>query len=96
MTPRKRYSVLCMNDQIRDALNNPGNQIPEIEKTILRLLYVEDKTLDEIAAQLALRRERVRQLKQKALRRLELIKPLTKRLYSLHTKAVASMSKETL
>jgi RNA polymerase sigma factor (sigma-70 family) len=64
-----------MNDQIRDALNNPGKQIPEIEKTILRLLYVEDKTLDEIAAQLALRRERVRQLKQKALRRLELIKP---------------------
>lgn len=63
-----------MNDTIRDALSNPDNNIPEIEKTILHLLYVEDKTLDEIAAQLTLRRERVRQLKQKALRRLELIK----------------------
>jgi len=66
--------VLSMNDHIRDALSNPDNNIPEIEKTILHLLYVEGKTLDEIAAQLALRRERVRQLKQKALRRLELIK----------------------
>jgi RNA polymerase sigma factor (sigma-70 family) len=63
-----------MNDTIRDALSNPDNNIPEIEKTILHLLYVEDKTLDEIAEQLTLRRERVRQLKQKALRRLELIK----------------------
>jgi len=63
-----------MNDTIRDALSNPDINIPEIEKTILRLLYIEDKTLDEIAAQLTLRRERVRQLKQKALRRLELIK----------------------
>jgi|APFre7841882724_1041349.scaffolds.fasta_scaffold282220_2 RNA polymerase sigma factor (sigma-70 family) len=63
-----------MNDTIRDALSNPDNNIPEIEKTILHLLYVEDKTLDEIATQLTLRRERVRQLKQKALRRLELIK----------------------
>ena len=73
-SPRKRQMILSMNDNIRDALNNPDNKIPEIEKTILRLLYVEGRTLDEIAAQLAVRRERVRQLKQKALRRLELIK----------------------
>jgi DNA-directed RNA polymerase specialized sigma subunit len=47
-------------------------QVSEIEKTILRLFFVEEKTLDEIAGLLRLRRERVRQLKQKALRRLEL------------------------
>jgi RNA polymerase sigma factor (sigma-70 family) len=63
-----------MNDNIRNVLSNPDVNFPEIEKTILRLLYVEGRTLEEIAAQLALRRERVRQLKQKALRRLELIK----------------------
>lgn len=63
-----------MSEQIREALSNPDNNIPEIEKTILHLLYIEGRTLDEIAAHLALRRERVRQLKQKALRRLELIK----------------------
>jgi RNA polymerase sigma factor (sigma-70 family) len=74
MTFRQATGVLSMNDHIRDALSNPDNNLPEIEKNILLLLYVEGKTLDEIAAQLALRRERVRQLKQKALRRLELIK----------------------
>jgi len=58
-----------MSEHIRDALSNPDNNLPEIEKTILHLLYIEGRTLDEIAAQLALRRERVRQLKQKALRR---------------------------
>jgi DNA-directed RNA polymerase specialized sigma subunit len=47
-------------------------QVSEIEKTILRLFFEEEKTLDEIAGLLRLRRERVRQLKQKALRRLEL------------------------
>ena len=47
-------------------------QVSEIEKTILRLFFEEEKNLDEIAGLLRLRRERVRQLKQKALRRLEL------------------------
>jgi len=47
-------------------------QVSELEKTILRLFFEEGKTLDEIAGLLRLRRERVRQLKQKALRRLEL------------------------
>jgi len=47
-------------------------QVSEIEKSILRLFFEEEKSLDEIAGLLRLRRERVRQLKQKALRRLEL------------------------
>jgi RNA polymerase sigma factor (sigma-70 family) len=51
-----------------------NNSLPEIEQTILRLFFEDGKTLDEIAELLQIRRERVRQLKQKALRRLELIK----------------------
>jgi DNA-directed RNA polymerase specialized sigma subunit len=47
-------------------------QVSELEKTILRMFFEEGKTLDEIAVILRLRRERVLQLKQKALRRLEL------------------------
>jgi RNA polymerase sigma factor (sigma-70 family) len=62
-----------MSNKIPDILAT-ANQLPEIEKTILRLFFLEEKTLDEIASILQLRRERVRQLKQKALRRIELIK----------------------
>jgi len=62
-----------MSNKIPDILA-AANQLPEIEKTILRLFFLEEKTLDEIASILKLRRERVRQLKQKALRRIELIK----------------------
>lgn len=62
-----------MSKKIPDNLAT-ANQLPEIEKTILRLFFLEEKTLDEIARILQLRRERVRQLKQKALRRIELIK----------------------
>jgi RNA polymerase sigma factor for flagellar operon FliA len=62
-----------MKNQIADILATT-DQLPEIEKTILRMFFLEEKTLDEIAQILQLRRERVRQLKQKALRRIELIK----------------------
>ncbi len=62
-----------MNDTIKNILA-ATDRLPELEKTILHLFFLEEKTLDEIAEILHLRRERVRELKQKALRRIELIK----------------------
>ena len=47
----------------------PDN-FPNIEKKILQLLFYEEKTLKEIAEILNISRERTRQLKEKALRRL--------------------------
>jgi RNA polymerase sigma factor (sigma-70 family) len=47
--------------------------LTEVEKNILHMFLGEEKTLDEIAEILQIRRERVRQLKQKALRRLKLL-----------------------
>lgn len=47
---------------------------PLLEKQILTLLFQEGKTLNEIAELLGLNREKVRQIKQKALRRLKLTK----------------------
>ena len=47
--------------------------LTEVEENILRMFLGEEKTLDEIAETLHMRRERVRQLKQKALRRLKLL-----------------------
>lgn len=44
--------------------------LPEDEKQVLTALFQEELTLSEIAAKLNLPRERVRQLKEKALRRL--------------------------
>ena len=56
------------------SLVDTAAQLTEVERNILRMFLAEEKTLDEIAEILHIRRERVRQLKQKALRRLELIK----------------------
>ena len=56
------------------SLVDTAAQLTEVERNILRMFFTEEKTLDEIAEILHIRRERVRQLKQKALRRLELIK----------------------
>jgi len=44
---------------------------PEDEKTILTLLFQQQMTLNEIASQMNLTREKVRQLKEKGLRRLK-------------------------
>jgi RNA polymerase sigma factor (sigma-70 family) len=44
--------------------------MPAKERTVLTLLYTQECTLREIAQQMGLPRERVRQLKEKALRRL--------------------------
>ena len=51
------------------ALSLPDD-MPKIEQTVLRMLYEQHKPLSEIAGEMNLRREKVRQLKQKALRRL--------------------------
>ena len=55
--------------QIKKQIKLPDS-IPENEKTVLELLFNEEKTLNEIAEFLGISRERVRQLKEKGLRRL--------------------------
>ncbi len=50
---------------------------PETERKVLVCLYVENKSLREIAEILGYTRERTRQLKQKALRRLRINRKLT-------------------
>lgn len=52
-----------------EKINLPDN-MPELEKRILRLSFEKQMTLREIAAELAMSRERVRQYKEKGLRRL--------------------------
>lgn len=44
--------------------------MPEAEKLVIKLLYEDQLTLKEISEQLGISRERVRQLKEKALRRM--------------------------
>ena len=50
------------------------SDMPENEKVVLTMLYKEELTLKEIAEELGISRERVRQLKEKSLRRLKIIK----------------------
>ncbi len=45
--------------------------MPEAEKLVIKLLYEDQLTLKEISEQLGISRERVRQLKEKGLRRLK-------------------------
>jgi RNA polymerase primary sigma factor len=47
--------------------------MPEKERKILRFLFEEELTLKEIAEKMEISREKVRQLKEKALRRLRSI-----------------------
>jgi len=49
------------------------NSIPELEKKLLKLHFEKEFTLKEIAAELDLPRERVRQLREKALRRMRVL-----------------------
>ena len=68
-------SVETKEDELKTSqyLKLPQN-IPDIERKILRMLYEEQLTLKEIAQELKISLERVRQLKEKALRRLKTIK----------------------
>ncbi|HPR18048.1 MAG TPA: sigma-70 family RNA polymerase sigma factor [Candidatus Cloacimonadota bacterium] len=56
-----------------DILTFPED-MPEAEKLVLRLLYQNQLTLKEISEQLEIPRERVRQLKEKAFRRIRAAK----------------------
>ncbi len=50
------------------------NKLPCLEKKVMQFLYIEKKTIKEIASKLNLSREKIRQTKEKALRRLRAIK----------------------
>ena len=68
-------SVEAKEDKLKTSqyLKLPQN-MPDIERKILRMQFEEQCTLKEIAQELKISRERVRQLKEKALRRLKAIK----------------------
>ena len=55
--------------QAEEKLDLPSD-MPEQEQAVLRMLYEQHRSLSQIAADMGLRREKVRQLKQKAMRRL--------------------------
>ncbi len=69
-------SIETKEDKIKTSQNLklPKN-MPDLERKILRMLYEEQLTLKEIAQKLEISRERVRQLKEKALRRLRVTHP---------------------
>ncbi|OGS17009.1 MAG: hypothetical protein A2219_01620 [Elusimicrobia bacterium RIFOXYA2_FULL_50_26] len=58
--------------------------MPDIEALVFRLLFKECKTLKEISRELNMPGERIRQIKQKALRRIKINKTLTQSLYSIN------------
>ncbi len=57
-------------DESKIAIDFPTN-FPDIEKQVIIQLYQHEFTLSEVAKQLNLPRERIRQLREKALRRLK-------------------------
>ena len=61
-------------EQSRNEIGLPEN-MPEQEKIVLKLLFNEENTLKEIADIMKISRERVRQLKEKGLRRLRVTQP---------------------
>jgi len=67
------YLEESAKEDIQISLTIPAD-FPEIEKKVLQLLYNDEKTLNEIAETLDISREKTRQLKEKALRRLKVTK----------------------
>lgn len=64
-------SVETKEDELKTSQYLKLSQnMPDIERQILRMLFEEQLTLKEIAQELEISRERVRQLKEKALRRM--------------------------
>lgn len=59
------------------------DSIPEIEKRLLKLHFEKEYTLKELAAELGLPRERVRQLREKALRRMRILKGKNKNTFTI-------------
>ncbi len=57
--------------EVETKINLPDD-MPSIEQKIIRQVYEENRSLTEISNLLGIRRERIRQIKQKAMRRLRL------------------------
>ena len=80
---KSNYNTATVNEDLAEdktyllpkleALEFPEG-MPEAEKLVIRMLYQNQLTLKEISAQLGISRERVRQLKEKALRRMRVNK----------------------
>jgi len=64
--------------------------LPQEESTVMQLLYGEHRTLNEVASHLNISREKARQLRQKALRRLKVNTPLTESLLLVNNNCVYS------
>ncbi|MFC1898306.1 sigma-70 family RNA polymerase sigma factor [Candidatus Cloacimonadota bacterium] len=62
-----------INPLKQDKLSFPEN-MPQAERLVIKLLFKDQFTLKEISEQLGISRERVRQLKEKALRRMRIAK----------------------
>lgn len=63
-------------------------KFPDIEAKVIKLYFENQNTLNEISELLGISRERVRQVKAKALRRIKLNKELTKSLYAVNNNSV--------
>jgi RNA polymerase sigma factor (sigma-70 family) len=59
-------------DKMRGAI---PESFPDIEKRVLAMFFLQEKTLKEIAVELDITREKVRQVKQKGVRRLKISHP---------------------
>jgi len=67
------HNPISSNMEVPENTENPiviPEDFPEEERTVLNLHFNEEKTLNEIADTMNISRERVRRLKQKALRRM--------------------------
>jgi RNA polymerase sigma factor (sigma-70 family) len=82
---KSTYKTSALNEEItEDKIENkskPYNNklkfpdgMPDAEKLVIKLLYEDQLTLKEISEQLGISRERVRQLKEKAFRRMRVKK----------------------
>jgi len=65
-----------------------SQDLPELEAKILTMFLIERKTLREISQDLGMRREKVRQLKEKAIRQLKINQKLTESLYAVNNRGV--------
>jgi RNA polymerase primary sigma factor len=65
------------NENQKDTELKLSRSLDKIEKDILRHFFEDEMPLDEIAVLLSVRRERVRQIKQKALRKMKINAKLT-------------------
>ncbi len=61
-----------MTEPEQETKINLPEDMPFIEQNIIRQVYEENRSLSEISDLLGIRRERIRQIKQKAMRRLRL------------------------